>query len=290
MSRSAEKLELYKMLIQLLSLEEITIMLTGLLKFLSFGRCINNNQKIHTQACLCPFFFFKWGRWPGWKQALTLDLYGFKYDFLPPRKSCAILGKSFSRAGAHFLHLWNGHTYTYSYSCASPRFGGGPGGSTQRGSHSAFVDALRAAQGPQDCRPRTFLPPRPARLHHSRPAPYWSLPRPPPHPSPRPHFARPGSPAAPPERMAPAAERWAPALWRSCNWLMATFFALAAVVQVSSRAAGGGRGAADAGRGASGLRRAPGCELRPWAWRAVWTGKPAGLREQATRWRRGIGV
>lgn len=59
MSRSAEKLELYKMLIQLLSLEEITIMLTGLLKFLSFGRCINNNQKIHTQACLCPFFFFK---------------------------------------------------------------------------------------------------------------------------------------------------------------------------------------------------------------------------------------
>ncbi|XP_036783611.2 transmembrane protein 220 isoform X1 [Manis pentadactyla] len=33
--------------------------------------------------------------------------------------------------------------------------------------------------------------------------------------------------------MAPAAERWAPALWRSCNWFMAAFFALAAVVQVN---------------------------------------------------------
>ncbi|XP_004433110.1 PREDICTED: transmembrane protein 220 [Ceratotherium simum simum] len=33
--------------------------------------------------------------------------------------------------------------------------------------------------------------------------------------------------------MAPAAGRWAPALWRACNWLMAAFFALAAAVQVN---------------------------------------------------------
>ncbi|KAF6299975.1 transmembrane protein 220 [Rhinolophus ferrumequinum] len=32
--------------------------------------------------------------------------------------------------------------------------------------------------------------------------------------------------------MAPAAGRWAPALWRACNGLMAAFFALAALVQV----------------------------------------------------------
>nr|XP_021550445.1 transmembrane protein 220 isoform X3 [Neomonachus schauinslandi] len=32
--------------------------------------------------------------------------------------------------------------------------------------------------------------------------------------------------------MAPAAGRWAPVLWRACNWLMAAFFALAALVQV----------------------------------------------------------
>uniref|UniRef100_F6SNJ0 Transmembrane protein 220 n=1 Tax=Equus caballus TaxID=9796 RepID=F6SNJ0_HORSE len=30
-----------------------------------------------------------------------------------------------------------------------------------------------------------------------------------------------------------AAGRWAPGLWRACNWLMAAFFALAAVVQVN---------------------------------------------------------
>uniref|UniRef100_A0A5F5PVU5 Transmembrane protein 220 n=1 Tax=Equus caballus TaxID=9796 RepID=A0A5F5PVU5_HORSE len=29
-----------------------------------------------------------------------------------------------------------------------------------------------------------------------------------------------------------AAGRWAPGLWRACNWLMAAFFALAAVVQM----------------------------------------------------------
>uniref|UniRef100_A0A8P0NJ20 Transmembrane protein 220 n=2 Tax=Canis lupus familiaris TaxID=9615 RepID=A0A8P0NJ20_CANLF len=33
--------------------------------------------------------------------------------------------------------------------------------------------------------------------------------------------------------MAPAAGRWAPGLWRACNWLMAAFFALAALVQVN---------------------------------------------------------
>ncbi|XP_027980956.1 transmembrane protein 220 isoform X1 [Eumetopias jubatus] len=33
--------------------------------------------------------------------------------------------------------------------------------------------------------------------------------------------------------MAPAAGRWAPVLWRACNWLMAAFFALAALVQVN---------------------------------------------------------
>ncbi|XP_039703297.1 transmembrane protein 220 [Pteropus medius] len=33
--------------------------------------------------------------------------------------------------------------------------------------------------------------------------------------------------------MAPAAGRWAPALWRACNGLMAAFFALAALVQVN---------------------------------------------------------
>ncbi|XP_066120399.1 transmembrane protein 220 isoform X1 [Saccopteryx bilineata] len=33
--------------------------------------------------------------------------------------------------------------------------------------------------------------------------------------------------------MAPAAGRWAPAVWRACNALMAAFFALAALVQVN---------------------------------------------------------
>ncbi|XP_053426072.1 transmembrane protein 220 isoform X3 [Nycticebus coucang] len=33
--------------------------------------------------------------------------------------------------------------------------------------------------------------------------------------------------------MAPAARPWARALWRTCNWLMAAFFALAAFVQVN---------------------------------------------------------
>ncbi|XP_034503242.1 transmembrane protein 220 isoform X2 [Ailuropoda melanoleuca] len=33
--------------------------------------------------------------------------------------------------------------------------------------------------------------------------------------------------------MAPATGRWAPGLWRACNWLMAAFFALAALVQVN---------------------------------------------------------
>ncbi|XP_004760212.1 transmembrane protein 220 isoform X2 [Mustela nigripes] len=33
--------------------------------------------------------------------------------------------------------------------------------------------------------------------------------------------------------MAPATGRWAPVLWRACNWLMAAFFALAALVQVN---------------------------------------------------------
>nr|XP_035961165.1 transmembrane protein 220 isoform X4 [Halichoerus grypus] len=33
--------------------------------------------------------------------------------------------------------------------------------------------------------------------------------------------------------MAPAAGRWVPVLWRACNWLMAAFFALAALVQVN---------------------------------------------------------
>ncbi|XP_054427215.1 transmembrane protein 220 [Pteronotus mesoamericanus] len=40
------------------------------------------------------------------------------------------------------------------------------------------------------------------------------------------------------EPMAPAAGRWAPALWRACNGLMAAFFALAAVVQVNDPDAG----------------------------------------------------
>ncbi|KAF6299973.1 transmembrane protein 220 [Rhinolophus ferrumequinum] len=38
--------------------------------------------------------------------------------------------------------------------------------------------------------------------------------------------------------MAPAAGRWAPALWRACNGLMAAFFALAALVQVNDPDAG----------------------------------------------------
>ncbi|XP_019509975.1 PREDICTED: transmembrane protein 220 [Hipposideros armiger] len=38
--------------------------------------------------------------------------------------------------------------------------------------------------------------------------------------------------------MAPAEGRWAPALWRGCNGLMAAFFALAALVQVNDPDAG----------------------------------------------------
>ncbi|XP_029783793.1 transmembrane protein 220 isoform X2 [Suricata suricatta] len=38
--------------------------------------------------------------------------------------------------------------------------------------------------------------------------------------------------------MAPAAEPWAPGLWRACNGLMAAFFALAALVQVNDPDAG----------------------------------------------------
>ncbi|XP_022380361.1 transmembrane protein 220 [Enhydra lutris kenyoni] len=33
--------------------------------------------------------------------------------------------------------------------------------------------------------------------------------------------------------MAPTTGRWVPVLWRACNWLMAVFFALAALVQVN---------------------------------------------------------
>ena len=50
--------------------------------------------------------------------------------------------------------------------------------------------------------------------------------------------------------MAPAAGRWAPGLWRACNWLMAAFFALAALVQVSAPAPG--HGTREAGEGPSG--------------------------------------
>lgn len=80
------------------------------------------------------------------------------------------------------------------------------------------------------------------------------------------------------EPMAPAQGRWAPALWRSCNGLMAAFFALAAVVQVSGpgggrRVAGEGEGPmGPAGRRASCTSPGPACSVH---------NKPAGAQKQA---------
>lgn len=93
-------------------------------------------------------------------------------------------------------------------------------------------------------------------------------------------------PAAAPETMAPAAGRWAPALWRACNGLMAAFFALAALVQVSGPAPGGGWRPASGGRGApqgaglQGPSGGPAC--------SVYTDKPAGSQGRRSgqfRWR-----
>lgn len=79
-----------------------------------------------------------------------------------------------------------------------------------------------------------------------------------PRPRPTPPLCAEASPRAKPhpelaEPMAPTTRRWAPVLWRACNWLMAAFFALAALVQVSAPAPGGRRW--EAGEGLRGLCR-----------------------------------